>query len=507
MAEYWPSLPEFLRLARHATVVPVFREVVADRDTPVSMFEKVALRSPYAYLLESVEGGDRLGRYSFLGYDPAALFVSRSHEVLVKSGDFSIRKRTSNPFGELTQLLGHFRAAELPGLPRFWGGAVGYLGYDMVRCFESLPTFLADDLKVPDASFQLTDQMLVFDRFSHTVKIVACVSVNAWGRTPFPRPRLVARSYREACAKIERTLQVMQRGEGAGRVSGPGGSIGNRGLRIVSNLSPRRFMQAVQRAKRYITNGDAIQVVLSQRFSTPVHIPPFDIYRALRLVNPSPYMYFLRFRDLYLIGSSPEILVRKEGPLAETRPIAGTRPRGRTPQEDLLLERALLTDPKERAEHLMLVDLGRNDLGRVCQVGSIRIPEFMTVERYSHVMHLVSSVTGRLAAKQDAFDLLTACFPAGTVTGAPKIRAMQIIEELEPVRRGPYAGAVGYFAFTGNMDMAITIRTLLLKDGIASVQAGAGIVADSLPRRELQETRNKAAALFEAVRRAEQGFL
>ncbi|MBI3292527.1 MAG: anthranilate synthase component I family protein, partial [Elusimicrobia bacterium] len=394
----------------------------------------------------------------------------------------------------------------VPGLPRFWGGAVGYFGYDMVRFFESLPTFLEDDLKVPDASFQLTDQLLVFDRFSQTIKVVVCVSVDGWGKTPFPRPHLVARSYREACSKIERTLQTLQRSQGVTGVGGWGSGEWTKGVRISSNLSPHGFVRAIQRAKRYITNGDAIQVVLSQRFSTQVHTPPFDIYRALRLVNPSPYMYFLRFRDLYLIGSSPEILVRKEGEVVETRPIAGTRPRGRSPQEDLALERALLSDPKERAEHLMLVDLGRNDLGRVCRVGSIHIPEFMSVERYSHVMHLVSSVTGRLAHGRDVFDLLAACFPAGTVTGAPKIRAMQIIEELEPVRRGPYAGAVGYFSFSGNLDMAITIRTILLKDGVAYVQAGAGIVADSLPRRELQETRNKAAALFEAVRRAEQNL-
>lgn len=488
----YPSEQEFCRLARRYNVLPVYIETVLDRETPVSTFERVGLRNPYAFLLESVEGGEKIGRYSILGIQPTALFISQGTRVLWKEEGQTRELTRSNPWRALQKIFEAFRPAPVRGLPRFWGGLVGYCAYDLVRFFERLSNRQPDVLRLPDCVFQLADTVLVFDRVRHIAQIIVCTHVPG-SRQPSPKTL-----YRKARQRLAYVLHDLHR-----RSSVPPGVSTNHAPSVWHpERSRAEFLKAVEAAQGHIRAGDIIQAVLSQRWSRRAKAHPFQAYRALRLVNPSPYMYYLRCGDLTLVGSSPELLVRKEGRGAETRPIAGTRPRGATEEEDRSLENELRQDPKERAEHLMLVDLGRNDLGRVCDPGSVRVPEFMAVERYSHVMHLVSSVTGRLSTRASAFDLFEACFPAGTVAGAPKIRAMEIIEELEPARRGPYAGAVGYIAYNGNMDMAITIRTIVFKNDWAYVQAGAGIVADSVPVREYLECENKARALFVALERA-----
>jgi anthranilate synthase component 1 len=404
-----------------------------------------------------------------------------------------------DPFKELEKLVLRYRPVRIEGLPRFCGGAVGYIGYDMVRFFERLPEIARDEGEFPDCAFMLADTLIVFDHVKHKMLIIS----NAFVEDDPDR------AYDEAVERIESVISRLKSPlpyvkllEGRPRML----EIGE-DLSINSNFSREEFVRAVKRVKDYIAAGDAIQVVLSQRLSFPMKVDPFRFYRALRMVNPSPYMYFLRFGDLQLVGASPEMMVRVEGNLAQTRPIAGTRRRGGTPQEDRELERELLDDPKERAEHVMLVDLGRNDLGRVCEFGTVRVTELMVVERYSHVMHIVSNVVGRLRKDKNAFDVIRACFPAGTLSGAPKVRAMEIIEELEPVRRGPYGGAVGYFSFYGDADTAITIRTLVAKNGVGYVQAGAGIVADSVPEKEHEECLNKAKALLRALTLAESDFI
>jgi anthranilate synthase component 1 len=488
-----PAYPEFARLARRHRSVPVFVECLADELTPMALFHARYAGSPSCFLLESVEGGERLGRYSFAAFEPERVARYTRGEMSLHSGRSVRRWKTADPLSDVRELVAERRTAGVAGLPRFFGGAVGYLGYDVVRTFERLPARVRDDLGLPEMSLFFTRDMYVFDHIAHTVKIARCVTLRR-GESP-------AAAYRRAGAALRRLAGGLRPGVFAPRVFER------------PSLAPppedraerRRFESAVRRAKRYIAAGDLIQVVLSRRVESRTKAHPLDIYRALRCVNPSPYMFFLRDGRNHIIGSSPEMLVRLEDRQAETRPIAGTRPRGADEARDERLAAELLADVKERAEHLMLVDLGRNDLGRVCRPGTVRVPDFMSVERYSHVMHLVSSVTGELEAGRDSFDLLRACFPAGTVSGAPKIRAMQVIDELEPVRRGPYAGAVGYFSYTGNMDMAITIRTVVLKGDRACVQAGAGIVADSVPSREYRETQNKAAAMRAAIRIAESG--
>lgn len=474
-------------------MIPVCRDIVVDQITPVSVYERLSQEEPYAFLLESVEGGEHVGRYSFVGRRPQAVFTAKDNRVIYQKGGKEECWTTTNPVHDLKSILKTIQAPELVELSRFWGGAVGYWDYDTVRCFERIPNHRPDLLQLPQGAFQFSGDIVVLDRFSQTAKVISNVSVPKGTRSP----KVLAALYRKALKSIDLQIAAIQRAERIPRHHG-------RPQKVVAVPLVKRadYLTAVKKAKDYIRAGDIIQVVLSQRWALRPRATPFQIYRALRLVNPSPYMYYLHFPGFDVVGSSPELLVRKEGILAETRPIAGTRRRGTSPEEDKTLAEELKKDPKERAEHLMLVDLGRNDLGRVCEPGSVRVSDFMTIENYSHVMHLVSSVTGRLNPSSDAFDLFQACFPAGTVSGAPKIRAMEIIDELESFRRGLYAGALGYFSYTGNMDLAITIRTLVFTAGRAYLQAGAGIVADSIPEKEYRECEQKAAALLAAIAKA-----
>ena len=493
---YTPSFDEFCRLAQQGSLIPIARQILADTETPVSAFRKIDSGN-YAFLLESVEGGEQWGRYSFLGSNPSLVLTAKDDRVeLLEGGSRRILAEARDPLAALAGLLAAYQPVAVPGLPRFTGGFVGYLGYDAVRHLERLPARAADDLQLPDAVFLLTDTLLVFDNVTHRITVLSNASV-----TDTARPAL-ERTYRESVQKIEALVALLRRPLGAPLGSG----TGRREAAPVSTFSREGFCGAVRRAKEYIRAGDAIQVVLSQRLTVPTAADPFDVYRALRVVNPSPYMYYLRLGDLRIAGSSPEMLVRLEGERIDLRPIAGTRRRGATEAEDRRLEEELCADPKERAEHIMLVDLGRNDVGKVARAGSVAVPQLMAVERYSHVMHLVSHVRGTREAGQDARSLLAACFPAGTVSGAPKVRAMEIIEELEPVRRGPYAGAVGYLSFAGNLDTCITIRTAVFSRGAATVQVGAGIVADSDPEGEYEETMNKAQAVLRAIQLAEAGL-
>ena len=483
-----PSYPEFLERARRGNLVPVYKEILADMETPVSAFRKIQ-EAPYAFLLESVEGGEKWGRYSFLGCDPAVVLESRGRRLRVlEAGREARREEVPDPLERVREILGRYRAVPDPRLPRFAGGAVGFLGYDMVRFFERLPERPKEDAGLPDMVLMILHDLLIFDALEKKIRIVANVFLED-GADP-------AAAYARAGERIDRMLRRLNV---PCRIVNLALPPGGEPEVPASSFSREGFCEAVRRAKEYIVAGDVIQVVLSQRFHARLENDPFDIYRVLRTVNPSPYMFFLQMDGLRIVGSSPEVLVRLEGARVEVRPIAGTRPRGRDADEDRRLEEDLLADPKERAEHVMLVDLGRNDVGRVARSGTVRVEEFMVVERYSHVMHIVSDVVGELAPGRDAFDVLRACFPAGTVSGAPKIRAMEIIEELEPVRRGPYAGAVGYIDFSGNMDTCITIRSLILHGDDLYVQAGAGIVADSDPDREYEETVNKAKGMLKAM--------
>ena len=484
-AEATPSLPEFLRLSRRGNVIPVYRQIPADFETPLSAYLKLEGKGP-SYLLESVEGGERLGRYSFIGSDPARVI--------------SLKGKKEDPFLKLERTLKPYRAVDLPGLPRFCGGLVGYAGYDTVRFLEPVGPEKPDVLGVPDSVWMVSDSVVIFDHVEHQMKVVANAIIPAGPAAS--RARRARAAYAKAVRRIDQMVNRLHRP----LPSSPKRRPVRRRAPVRSNMSPAAFVAAVRKAKQAIAQGETIQIVLSQRFETSISCPPFEIYRALRSVNPSPYMFYLNFGSFALAGSSPEILVRCEEGTVEVRPIAGTRRRGKTPAADQQIEEGLKRDPKERAEHLMLADLGRNDVGRVCEYGSVKVSDLMTVERYSHVMHLVSSVTGRLRKGKNAFDVLRACFPAGTVSGAPKVRAMQIINELEPDARGPYAGAVGYIGFNGNLDTCIAIRTVLVRGRKATVQAGAGIVADSQPRKELQETRSKAAGMLEAIRLAERGL-
>ncbi len=493
---YTPNLESFRELARRGNLVPVARQILADMETPVSAFRKIDSGN-YAFLLESVEGGEQWGRYSFLGSNPSLVFRAKGAHLEILRGEGRETFDTAeDPLMALMQLLAGYRAVSVPGLPRFTGGMVGYLSYDVVRHLERLPALAKDDLDLPDALFLLTDTLLIFDNVTHRITVVSNATVQE------DTPAGVERAYREAQQKIDAIIAALRRPMGApiGRAARAGS------LHLESTFTREGFCVAVGRAKAYVEAGDIIQAVLSQRLTVRTDADPFDVYRALRVVNPSPYMYYLRLGDLKVVGSSPEILVRLEGDRIDLRPIAGTRPRGVTEEEDHRLAEELRADPKEQAEHIMLVDLGRNDVGKVARVGSVDLSDLMTVERYSHVMHLVSHVRGRLESGRNAFDVLRACFPAGTVTGAPKVRAMEIIEELEPVRRGPYAGAVGYVSFSGNLDTCITIRTILFARGVATIQAGAGIVADSEPEREYQETMNKARGMLRAIELAEGGL-
>jgi anthranilate synthase component I len=496
MPNFIPDRAKFLDLAKQGRLCFVYREWLADADTPVSVFAKLG-RGPYSFLLESVVGGEKWAAYSFAGVRPQAVFRAKGREVEVLRPDGSDmrvteRARADNPLDFVSSALSSMPAAVPPGLPRFFGGAVGWLGYDMVRHFERLPERAPDELGLPDMCFALTDTVVVFDNLRGTLKVVA--SVDVAGKDP-------GRAYDEACAKVD---EICQRLITASPPLSPLDlDLAGTTPRIATPVSRTHradYLAGVAKIKEYILAGDAFQVVYSQRFDVPRgSVDPFDVYRVLRVTNPSPYMFHLEFPEAVVTGASPEVLVRLVEGRVEVRPIAGTRRRGADPGEDLALEKELLADPKERAEHVMLIDLGRNDVGRVSAAGSVRLDETMVVERYSHVMHLVSNVSGRLAPGLSAKDVVKSAFPAGTLSGAPKIRAMEIIEELEPSRRGIYGGAVGYLSYTGNMDLAIAIRTLVTSGDEIHVQAGAGIVADSQPEAEHEECLNKARAVVKAV--------
>lgn len=488
-----PSLREFKNLAARGNLIPVCEEIHFDWETPISAFRKIE-DGKFSFLFESVEGGEKWGRYSFLGSGPSHLFRSKGEEFeILKNGNVLRQGREKDPLRALQAFLEEYQPVPQDSLPRFFGGAVGYASYDAVRSWERIPELLAQDLNLYDSYFMIMDTLLVFDNVRQKIKVIANVILD--GSQPLED------AYRQAEEKIQRIKASLH---SPASPSPPKKSFSPSSLS--SNLSPEEFRQKVERAKEYIQAGDVIQVVLSQRFSTALHCEPFDVYRALRSINPSPYLFYMQMDDTVLLGASPEVMVRLEGKQIELRPLAGTRRRGKTQEEDRRMEQDLLADEKERAEHIMLVDLGRNDVGRVAEIGSVEVTELMGVERYSHVMHIFSNVRGLLAPGKTAFDVFRATFPAGTVSGAPKIRAMEIIEELEPVRRGPYAGAVGYFGFSKNMDTCITIRSILIKDGKAYIQVGAGIVADSEPEKEFEETLNKAQAIFQSIRQAEEGL-
>jgi anthranilate synthase component 1 len=521
---YHPTYEEFVGLARRASLVPVYRQLIGDTLTPVSAFCKIQ-EGDWSFLFESVVGGERLGRYSFLGSGPFLRFEAYGRRVVTHTqapggnpGSSGPITRTEvehpDPLRLLEERLAAYRAPSLPGLPRFCGGAVGYAGYDTVRYVERLPCPPPDDRGLPDLCFAFYDRMVIFDHVNKTVAAVAHAHVDA---ADLPG------SYRRACERVDRLVERLQQGVadlqltdvapvGEVRASGgpvagaPGlsGTLANAsGFPYSSNFEPADFEAGVARCKEYIQAGDVFQVVLSQRLQTETRARPFDVYRALRVVNPSPFLFYLKAGSLCLVGSSPEIMARVEGDRLTIRPLAGTRRRGRDEEEDERLAAELLADPKERAEHIMLVDLGRNDVGRVARYGTVQLSDVLTVERYSHVMHLCSTVTGRLQPGKTAFDALRSCLPAGTLSGAPKVRAMEIIDELEPCRRGPYGGAVGYVDFSGNMDTCIALRTLVLKGQTVYLQAGAGIVYDSVPASEREETLNKARGLLRAIEMAE----
>ena len=475
---YHPTLEEVRKLKKDGNLVPVYREIVADLETPVSAFLKIN-RGGHSFLLESIEGGERLARYSFIGTEPYRVLSIGAEDK-------------TDPLELIARELDKYKIVPVGGLPRFCGGAVGYLAYETVSRFEELPSPDSDPLGLPVSLFMFVDTMLVFDHATNKIKVLSYAHLDGD----------IEEAYHKAVAKIDSLVDRLNQPIMPSHYVKPSPHPDNGG-RLTSNFSREAFEESILKIKQYITEGEAIQVVLSQRLAQPTGVAPFDIYRALRTINPSPYMYFLDLDGFYIIGASPEILVRVEDGIVMTRPLAGTRPRGKDPTEDTALEQELKGDEKERAEHIMLVDLGRNDIGRVSQPGSVEVSDLMEVERYSHVMHLVTHVQGRLRPDLDAFDALRACFPAGTVSGAPKIRAMQIIAELEPERRGVYAGAVGYLSFSGNMDMAIAIRTMVVKDDIAYTQAGCGVVYDSIPEREYEESMNKARALLKAIDQAE----
>ncbi|MFB3813562.1 MAG: anthranilate synthase component I [Terriglobales bacterium] len=488
-----PDYSEFRRLAQDATLVPVARSVPADLLTPVSAFLSIAAREPHSFLLESVEGGEQVGRYTFLGTRPYQMLSGRGADLLIERGKERTRSR-GDLFEAVRTLLHQHRAAHVAGMPPFTAGAVGFFAYDFVRHLERLPARAENDLGLPDCVLMFFDRLLAFDHVRHQIHIIAAADVSR--ETP-------RKAYDRALADIDSLEKQLARGLKAvsndfSRARRPASGR----LKLHAAGSRRQYTDGVCRAKEYIAAGDIFQVVLSQRLDFEPGVAPLDIYRALRTVNPSPYMYFLRMGDLHVLGSSPEMLVRVSGRKLDYRPIAGTRWRGRDEQEDQHLVQELRADEKERAEHVMLVDLGRNDLGRVSEYGSVKVRDLMYVERYSHVMHLVSAIEGKLRPEFDALDALAACFPAGTLTGAPKVRAMEIIEELEPVRRGVYGGSVMYADFAGNLDSCIAIRTMVMKGKQAYVQAGAGIVADSDPQREYEESMNKAQALIRATKLA-----
>lgn len=486
----FPGKEEYLQRAALEKVIPIWQKELRDTETPISIYQKV-VEGNYSFLLESVEGGEQVARYTFMGYDPFLIFQAKNGVVWVEE-EGRLTESNQEPFERLQQIVEEYRIASDPSYPRFFGGAVGYMAYDAVRYLETIPNLVQDQLNLPDCFLIVPRVVLIYDHVLRTLQKVVLTK-------PGPNP---LQSYDEAVEELDRITKRLDRLNGTRQTKRATSQGGMQLGKYASNLTEDQYLDMVRQAKYYITEGEIFQVVLSQRLQTKFQGDPLRLYGILRSINPSPYMFYLDFDNLQMIGASPEMLVRVEGDKVQHRPIAGTRPRGRNQQEDLALSKDLAGDPKERAEHLMLVDLGRNDLGRVCARGSVHVPQFMQVEYYSHVMHLVSVVEGKLAQETHPMEALKACFPAGTVSGAPKIRAMEIIEELEPTRRGPYAGAVGYISSTGNIDTCIAIRTILLSGGYAYVQAGAGIVADSVPQKEYQETLNKAKALLAALAKA-----
>jgi anthranilate synthase component 1 len=503
---YYPTQAEFLKLAGQGNLIPVTRRILADLETPLSAYRKIRGQGE-SFLFESVEGGEHIGRYSFVGCNPRAVIRQQGATVDVIENGKITEQFTVEPGGAargsvvpdglavVEKVMRRFQAVAVPGLPRFTGGAVGFIGYEFIHDIEPVvPRPDRDDLKTPVIYFLIADELLIFDRVAQTITILVSAVLDG---SPSP-----TEAYEEAVGEIDRLVSLLEQPSDHLPVDMVDDVPG---MAISSNVPKEVFLNNVVRAQKYITAGDIIQVVGSQRFSTDVKAAPVDIYRAARSINPSPYMFLLELEGFALVGASPEIHVRCEDRRVEIRPIAGTRRRGQTPAEDAALQKELLADPKERAEHVMLVDLARNDLGRVCDFGSVQVKDLMTVERYSHVMHLVTQVEGNLSAERTPYDLMRATFPAGTLSGAPKIRAMQIIAEMEQTARGPYGGCVGYFSFNGNLDCCITIRTALIKEGKACVQAGGGWVNDSTPEAEFQETVNKAKAMLKAVAMAE-GF-
>jgi len=486
-----PDFKTFVKLSRQGNLVPVYETFTADLLTPVGAYLRIARGTKYSFLLESVEGGENIARYTFLGANPEEVFRARGRICMLETCGREIHF-DDDPIEQMRRLMARYRPVRVEGLPPLTGGAIGYFAYDMVRLVEKIPATGHDDLKLDDCVMMFFQGLVVFDHVQHRIWVIRNVFTEGAG------------SLREKYDAAVNEIQATRR-----RLEGPlpkAGPVPRRGkLQVESNMTRAQYLQGIRKAKAYIRAGDIFQVVPSQRFSARTSAEPFEIYRALRVVNPSPYLYFLKLDDVSVVGSSPEMLVKVQGREISYRPIAGTVPRGRDENEDRELEARLLSDPKERAEHIMLVDLGRNDLGRVCEYGSVKAERLMFVERYSHVMHLVSSLRGRLRDGVDCFEALMSCFPAGTLSGAPKIRAMEIIDELEPTRRGIYAGAILYLDFSGNLDSCIALRTLVAKNGRVYIQAGGGVVADSVPEREYQETVNKARALVKALEIAHNG--
>ncbi|MBB6735748.1 anthranilate synthase component I [Cohnella zeiphila] len=494
------ELRQVIRLSERYNVIPVVRKLLADTETPIRVFRQLS-RDRRAFLLESVEGGIKWARYSFIGTDPFLVLRLKKNKVTLEEGGRKTSFATNEPLKLLRERLRSYRSPALEELPPFTGGAIGFFGYDLLQYYErKLPPHSVDDLVMDDMQFMFCDRVIVFDHLKQQVLVIGNVHVPEGGTAAD-----IEAAYEKACEGIEADIR---------RLRGPSPNTAAAGAPpadpdlgdIRSNVTREQFIRNVEQAKEYIRAGDIFQVVLSQRFHIETEVDPLQVYRVLRTMNPSPYMYVLKLDEEVIVGTSPELLVKVDGDRVETRPIAGTRPRGKTPEEDAELERELLADEKERAEHVMLVDLGRNDLGRVAAFGSVKCDTYMEIERYSHVMHIVSNVTGKLREDKDFFDAFLSCLPAGTVSGAPKLRAMEIISELENEARGAYAGAIGYLGFNGNLDTCITIRTIIFKNGKAYVQAGAGVVADSVPEKEYEETVNKAKALLKAIRAAEAAF-
>lgn len=495
-----PNLQEFVQRAGQGNLVPVYREIVADLETPVSAYLKLG-GGPHSFLLESVAGGEQISRFSFIGGTPFMVYKTKGNSARITRDGVTEERtlsRDEDPLHVLKELMAGYHMVENPDLPPFCGGAVGYIGYDAVRFFERLPDLTPDDRQLPDCYFIFTDTLLIFDHVKHRIKVLCLARVDGDAEG----------AYHSAVEKIEQLVARLRQPLTAEQLTALHGEPetveADHSIRSIP--SREEHEAAVLKGKEYIAAGDIIQVVLSRRMQVNVRSSPFQIYRALRSVNPSPYMFFLQFEECQLIGASPEILVTERAGHVVTRPIAGTIRRGKTPEEDRQLEAQLLADPKERAEHIMLVDLHRNDIGRVCKYGTVHVDQLMVTEKYSHVIHIVSNVVGELCEDKDAYDLIRATFPAGTLSGAPKIRAMEIIEELETVKRGPYGGCIGYFSFNGNMDTAITLRTIVMQNQTAYIQAGGGIVADSDPAAEYQETVSKAGAMMRAIELAEQGL-